>query len=448
VDSNGIPDAIQWHEGMLLGPQHLQQLSRRSESLVHYYLHSIAPFFWGVRRLEIDEGLLKTGIFRVIKLEAVMPDGLVVSYPSGCKEELQLQLDKATHPTTIYLAVPARAALATRGDLPRYASVEGEEVVDESSGDGKVAIPRLKPQLRLLSGEVPSAKFVSFPLAEYQQRDQAFVLTDFLPPTTIVPEGSVIWEMCSQTIDKIREHALFLSEQMQSPGSAGRDNLLLQARTQIQCLVTGLPHFEAVLKTRSSHPFDLYKAFCLLAGNLAGLGHGLVPPPLGPYRHDDIHATFTEIANYAFEVMKEGIPREYTLRYFQAADKQEHAFSLLFEEEWQGRPIFLAMRGQAGMSEKDVVTWGEKCCIGSQSVMESIRDKRILGPARELIQRYESLVPPRGVIMFKLTYDPRFIKLGEPLLLVNQGIEARMDPAEVILYVKTSEAKAAAATQR
>ena len=83
MDSRQIPEAIQWHEGMLLAPQHLQQLSQRSESLVHYHLHSVTPFFWGIRHLEIDQKRLTTGVFWVVKLEAVMPDGLVVSHQAG-----------------------------------------------------------------------------------------------------------------------------------------------------------------------------------------------------------------------------------------------------------------------------------------------------------------------------------------------------------------------------
>ena len=31
-----IPDAIQWHEGLLLTPQHFQQMSARHEALVQY----------------------------------------------------------------------------------------------------------------------------------------------------------------------------------------------------------------------------------------------------------------------------------------------------------------------------------------------------------------------------------------------------------------------------
>lgn len=443
MDSRQIPEAIQWHEGMLLAPQHLQQLSQRSESLVHYHLHTIAPFFWGVRQLEIDETLLTTGIFRVLRLEAVMPDGLVVSHRAGEGSSLQVSLQNVQHqPATIHLAVPARSPRATKGDLPRYHSVEGEPVVDESTGDGEIAIPRLKPQLSLRIEEKPSAKFVSFPLARVQYRNEAFGLTEFVPPATIISIDSPIWKMCSLTAAKIRERALFLSEQVRSPASASRIPLMLETKSKIQNMVCGLPQFEAVMNTGTAHPYELYKAFCLLAGNLAGLGYSMVPPVFSKYNHDDLYTVFNQLQEFAFNMMEEGIPESYLAIPLQLVKK---TFSVVFDSQWKDRRLFLAMRGQSGMAESDVVTWGEQCRIGSESIMRSMRDKRILGAGRQLIQSYESLVPARGVVLFSLQYDQQFMKSDEVLQVVNDSEGAGMHPAEIILYVKNIMAESTAA---
>jgi type VI secretion system protein ImpJ len=74
-----VPPAIQWHEGMLLAPQHFQWQSQRQEALLHYHSAAMNPFHWGVRHLRIDPVLLVDGTLRVLELEAVLPDGLVVS---------------------------------------------------------------------------------------------------------------------------------------------------------------------------------------------------------------------------------------------------------------------------------------------------------------------------------------------------------------------------------
>ncbi|MDF1750691.1 MAG: type VI secretion system baseplate subunit TssK, partial [Alphaproteobacteria bacterium] len=78
-----LPDAIQWHEGMLLAPQHFQQLAVRGEELIAYHTATSSPFHWGIRHLKVDPVQLVSGIFRVLELEAVLPDGLIVTHVQG-----------------------------------------------------------------------------------------------------------------------------------------------------------------------------------------------------------------------------------------------------------------------------------------------------------------------------------------------------------------------------
>ena len=49
-----IPLAIQWHDGMLLSPQHFQEADRRSERLLAYHAGHAAQYHWGVVHLELD----------------------------------------------------------------------------------------------------------------------------------------------------------------------------------------------------------------------------------------------------------------------------------------------------------------------------------------------------------------------------------------------------------
>ena len=72
--ANELPAAIQWHEGMLLAPQHFQQLSLRQERLLHYHASHLAPFHYGVIRLRLDNALLLEGTIRVLELEAILPE--------------------------------------------------------------------------------------------------------------------------------------------------------------------------------------------------------------------------------------------------------------------------------------------------------------------------------------------------------------------------------------
>ena len=89
------------------------------------------------------------------------------------------------------------------------------------------------------------------------------------------------------------------------------------------------------------------------------------------------------------------------------------------------------------MSGEDLIKWGEECLIGSSSGIQSLRDRRILGAARESIAAEEDLVPPRGVMFFLLKFNPEFIKPDEALQIVTISERARKQrPAEIVLHVR------------
>src|SRR5579871_3178081 len=170
MEAKDIPEAIQWHEGMLLTPEHFLQLTTRQEMLAGYGL-SCMPYQWGVRRFSWDANLLATGLLSVTELEAVLPDGLVASLHSPGDLKLDLhpcaqQMKQA--PVSICLAVPIRKPVAAEGDLERYESVP-------SNG-----IPHLRPRLTLVPAPLPS-KFSGFPLLEIRFENEVFTASADFP---------------------------------------------------------------------------------------------------------------------------------------------------------------------------------------------------------------------------------------------------------------------------
>src|SRR5262249_32291479 len=155
-------------------------------------------------------------------------------------------------------------------------------------------------------------------------------------------------------------------------------------RAHLQSLVAGLPQLEALLSTGAAHPLPLYLALCGLAGHLASLGVSLVPPLFSAYDHNDLRASFQEVINFAIRMTNEGIPETYTPYPFKFKDR---LFGLMFDEQWLGRRTVLGMRASPGMTDRDIIAWGEECLIGSESVIGSLRDKRIRGTQRQYIEK-------------------------------------------------------------
>ncbi|HEY1608067.1 MAG TPA: type VI secretion system baseplate subunit TssK, partial [Paraburkholderia sp.] len=167
-----VVDRVEWYEGMLLAPQHFQQMAARLDSLVAWQTLAAAPFSWGVRRLAFDNGLLPTGLVRVLALDAIMPDGTAVSYSAdaGQHDALELSLEPfaaqlANGPLDVYVTLPIAAMTRRNPQVRRFRSVAGLPVEDEVSEAPPADIARLVPNLELAAGELPSATYVYLRLA-------------------------------------------------------------------------------------------------------------------------------------------------------------------------------------------------------------------------------------------------------------------------------------------
>lgn len=98
TEARDIPDAIDWHDGMLLAPQHFQQQALRHERQLTYHVRQARPFHWGVVHLQVDRVQLVSGLVQVRELEAILPDGLVVDYRAGIDEPLEVDISAYADP--------------------------------------------------------------------------------------------------------------------------------------------------------------------------------------------------------------------------------------------------------------------------------------------------------------------------------------------------------------
>lgn len=480
MEAHEIPESIQWYEGLLLTAQHFQQMSLRQESLLQYVAGAVAPFGWGVRLFDWDKPALAGGMLRVIKLDAVMPDGLVVSYGARGERELgdgDLSIDLSPHAgrmkdgdgLTVYLAVAARdskqtavgrdggnapqsderprAAAATRdaeqgaaaGD-GRYLSVTGAPVMDENTGDDARFIPRLRPYLKLMAGDEPGKDHVSFPLARVRYSGSAYTLEGFTPPSLAVARASELGRMCSDGARHIREKAMFLGDRLRGgPGGGAADARAAFDRdteTTLRCLLAPLPQLEALLATDVTHPFAVYLALCAAAGQVSMLGGNFAPPRFLPYNHKELNDTFSEVLAYIRGRVEAGTASSF-MRHAFTFDR--NVFRIDFKPEWETKRLVLGIRGRQGMPEAELNRWGMECVIGSAPRMESLLRNRMRGARREFVEYDDDLVPARGELLFLLNVDRDFVESGQDLQIFNPGVQAQeRQPSAIFMYVRNT----------
>lgn len=442
-DAARIPAAILWHEGMLLAPQHFQQMARRHEDLLHYHMQQASPFHWGVVHCDIDQVLLAGGIFRVSRLEAIMPDGLLVQY--GGAESLQIPLElhadriKRTG-VTAYLAVASQRGdgdAEARGTLARYVQHEGAPIADEATGQGELRIPRQVPRLHVQIWDTPPDKFVALPLGRIVFKDEAFALSSaFAPPVLAVRPGSPIGAICAEVARRVREKAMFLAERARSPAIATRGALVGDNQRQVQALVAGLPALEVLVASGGAHPFQLYHSLAALAGQVASLGSGLVPPPFRAYEHGNPLPGFREMAEFVIRVL-DTVREAYVVVPF---GFQQATFSLTLQPNWASDWLLVGVRPRNGQNDAEVAAWMEECVIASVSQIGGLRERRIRGAARRRLdaEAVSDLVAPRGVLLYAVQSGQNFVVPNEGLLVHNPAdTQGERAPSEMVLFVPT-----------
>ena len=459
-------DAIWWHDGLLLDAAHFQQMCQRQEQLVSYHVRTAAPYSWGVRKLAVDDATLTDNVFSIRELEAVMPDGLVVSHGAAAGvlelklgEELGQQLAASRKHATICLAVPVNEAIDAEQGMARYAPF----------GTGEVG--RMRPRLRLaLASELDQhAGDTVLPLARIAFSHNKFVLLPFLPPLLdigVAPlaAGSASLRASSTALVKtMQRSANYLLDAALKPPAGIEDKIpRLELRQRLSSVSAGIPTLRGLLALPAVAPLPLYLAWCGALGPLGALDEtGEVARSAFPaYRHDELAHTFGKLFERvaALLAMADRPFRELALKV-----NSDHQYSHVFEKDkryvWPA--VALAAEGAAapardvlivgirGMTQLDADQWLRLAVITDAAAQLKYRMGRRMGAPRSVIKPDGVLVSldadavksaykvdARGmatpdICLYALDLDES-LSLEADIVLQNA---AERQPTEVVLFV-------------
>lgn len=438
TDFPQVPERIQWHEGMLLAPQHLQSMQARADALTGWHTLAANPFAWGLKRLVLDETLLAAGHLRILALEALLDDGTLVWHDAHAADQapLELVLDErhlpglSDGPQTLWLTLPRGRAMRDPGQPSRFRSHTSMPVDDEVSDAAPADIPRLVPQLALALGPAPSSLFQRLRLGRLMLDGQLLRLERESAAWLALSDDDSRLLRARALASQLRAKAAFLARQTRLPSSKLDERLAqLEQRHRLQALTAALPGLEAVLQTRPCPPYNLYLALCAALGPLSTLRSGAVPLPAPGYRHDDAQTAFDAVLQAldqsAAEVSPDHRADPFTWR--------DGAFDLHLTPAMLKSRLVLGLRGQ---SERDLKRWMEGAIIGSRSRWTSLRERRVLGASRHAIDAAPDIGLASGGQYLLFDVDTSVLIPDEPLLIGNANETANAQrPAAVVLFV-------------
>src|SRR5689334_13173309 len=100
--------AVHWHEGMFLRPQHFQAAERHVRHWTGLHSRLDQHYNWGLRKVAVDLDALANNRIQLSQLEARFRDGTLVALPGDVRLtdcDLRAAFEKESI-VTIYLGLP------------------------------------------------------------------------------------------------------------------------------------------------------------------------------------------------------------------------------------------------------------------------------------------------------------------------------------------------------
>ncbi|MDH4584387.1 type VI secretion system baseplate subunit TssK [Pseudomonas sp. BN415] len=434
-----LPDAVCWHEGMQLLPQHFQLQGLRAEVLAAHFAQAGNPWFWGVSHLELDPAALCAGLVRVLVLDAILPDGLPVSVKPG--EGVALELDvsaaiaqSATSSVTVFLAVNplgrAGQVLPLRG---RLQSVVGEAVPDLASGEHPEPILVWRPATRLVT-ESGRADSVCLPLLRIAKEGGGFVRQAYVAPTPRVLPESVLGRAVAALCARAREKCLFLAGRLRQAEQAGNHDDMTEVRRQLAALWARLPEVEAALNSRVAAPDRLHGLLVGMAGSWCALDPVAGVPAFASLDYLDLKRGYDEVLDW----LENALTRVRVGYRCLAFEQVEQGFAIeLPDTQSRRQRLVIGLRMPAGAGEQAAYYWLGQAIIASQGHVSTLARQRMSGLAHQSMSRAEQVAYSVGedTRLFVVQATGEWFDPEQKLCLVVPGQAALVGPWQVVLFV-------------
>ncbi len=378
--------AVHWHEGMFLRPQHFQAAQRHAHQLADRTARSLSHYNWGLNCLELDLDALANYRLVIRRLTARLRDGTLIAIPEdGVLPPFDLKDAFGRESTvTVYLAVPvlqlARANVAADGtpNTARYL-VNVQDLEDENTGLNPQPVEMRLLNLRLLLSTQDHSGYEVLPILRIKRADRAEAVPQldesYIPPLL----NCSAWKpleagILQQTYDRLGRKLELLSSQIVSRGmtfdSQGQgDRLILE---QLRAMNEAYAPLGMAVFAQGFHPSLMYLELCRLVGRLAIFGAQRRPPELPKYDHDDLGVCFWRVKQYIDALLDIVVEPEYKERPFVGAGLR---MQVALEPAWMeaGWHMFVGVQSSLPPEQCErLLTRGLDMKIGSSDRVDEI----------------------------------------------------------------------------
>jgi type VI secretion system protein ImpJ len=253
---------IFWHQGLYLQPQHFQATDQRNEAMLAELAAMIRPWFWGVRKIDLDKGALAAGALALARFSGIFPDsGVWIDIPGNavCAGRILNYEDSAADEQLLVYAGLARLypgqANVTMAESPenfaqiatRYGLLTNQEAMNDLYENAPPAQARtLTHVVRLVleTEKETAGDMLLMPVARLFRQGKLFVEDEsYAPPALFMEDSPLLWSL----LREIRDRTIAKTGQLDSYKSLAQRSYLPSEMTALFMILSALSRFSARL---------------------------------------------------------------------------------------------------------------------------------------------------------------------------------------------------------
>jgi type VI secretion system protein ImpJ len=305
-----MPQKPVWSEGVLVSQHHFQQQDRYHEQLLRDRVSALAHYDWGITALEIDTRALASNELRILRFQAIWPDGASVSCGEGGEQPAPepRNFANAFPPDVDKLEVflglahenvsSAIVGRANEHHEPRRYLQEVASVNDVNSGAAALEIEWCKPNLRVFLGTERRDGFSTIRICELirQASGQAIVRDNYVPPVLHVDAAPFIKSGLHRILTvAIAQRNKLAAERSQKAGGVEFHSAAAQTFWLLHTLSGAIPQLSHLLETPRVQPEEVYLSVVGLVGQLTSFVSDADPTSLPKFNYLELGDMFESL---------------------------------------------------------------------------------------------------------------------------------------------------------
>ena len=332
------PQRVVWSEGLLIGPQHFQQLDLYHERLLGLRIDAVEALHWGVVRVELDPAALAAGQLQLQRLHAVMPDGAVLALEPGDPElpalrRVDEQLTQGRGVLEVFVGLPReRDGIDNYGDPCARYQIARREVRDSTAPERRSPIAFAQRNAALLLGDEPQTDHIALKIAELarDQNGQLFVLDAYVPPCLRVSASPFLLAGMRRVLEAMATRRRSLHEARRQSGRHALEwSAMDVTRYLLLSSINGhLPLLQYLVETADVAPRTAYFVLSQLAGELCSFVADADPLQLPKFAYRDLGGTFEPLFARIMALLLATVSEHYVPVPLRACDDGMHTAKL------------------------------------------------------------------------------------------------------------------------